>query len=183
MLVTNNELYKIKDKVEFDYDLNKWTVPPFILKNKEISFPKIANAMNLVEQSLEERELCFTDQYTKSAEVERNYGTEKKFSFDRPSASIMSGKTAVIPRNKVVFNTNDSQLPDSKVTSPFQKGYNKHRGSSIDSYSNDEFNANMEFQSSQRKDPNLMGNHMSTGELPIKGRVRQESEFTIRKGK
>lgn len=59
MLVTNNELYKIKDKVEFDYDLNKWTVPPFILKNKEISFPKISNAMNLVEQSLEERELTF----------------------------------------------------------------------------------------------------------------------------
>lgn len=57
----------------------------------------------------------------------------------------MSGKTAVIPRNKIVFNTNDTQLPDSKVMSPFQKGYNKQRGLSNDSYSNDEFNTNMEF--------------------------------------
>lgn len=49
MLVTKNELYKIKDKVEFDFERNKWVVPPFLLKNKEVSFPKISNAMNLVE--------------------------------------------------------------------------------------------------------------------------------------
>lgn len=53
MLLTKNELYKIKDKVEFDFDKNKWLVPPFILKNKEVSFPKIANAINLVEQNFE----------------------------------------------------------------------------------------------------------------------------------
>lgn len=61
MLLTKNELYKIKEKVEFDFELNKWHVPPFILKGKEISFPKISNAMNLVEQSLNERELKFTE--------------------------------------------------------------------------------------------------------------------------
>jgi hypothetical protein len=57
MLLTKNELYKIKEKVEFDFERNKWLVPPFILKGKEVSFPKISNAMNLVEQSLNEREL------------------------------------------------------------------------------------------------------------------------------
>ena len=42
-------MYKIKEKVEFDFEKNKWIVPPFILKNKEISFPQIRNAMQLVE--------------------------------------------------------------------------------------------------------------------------------------
>ena len=49
MLLKKQEIYKIKEKVEFDFEINKWIVPPFILKNKEISFPKIQNAMNLVE--------------------------------------------------------------------------------------------------------------------------------------
>jgi hypothetical protein len=61
MLLTKGEIYKIKEKVEFDFDRNKWIVPPFILKGKEVSFPKISNAMNLVEQSLNERELQFND--------------------------------------------------------------------------------------------------------------------------
>ena len=49
MLLKKQEIYKIKEKVEFDFEIKKWIVPPFILKNKEISFPKIQNAMNLVE--------------------------------------------------------------------------------------------------------------------------------------
>jgi hypothetical protein len=49
MLLKKQEIYKIKEKVEFDFEINKWIVPPFILRNKEISFPKIQNAMNLVE--------------------------------------------------------------------------------------------------------------------------------------
>jgi len=36
MLLTKGEIYKIKEKVEFDFELNKWIVPPFILKGKEI---------------------------------------------------------------------------------------------------------------------------------------------------
>ena len=61
MLLNKSEMYKVKEKVEFDFEKNKWIVPPFILKNKEVSFPKIGNGMLLVEKSLEERELEFTE--------------------------------------------------------------------------------------------------------------------------
>ena len=50
-MLKKSEVYKIKEKVEFDFEKNKWMVPPFILKAKEVAFPKIAfaGAMNLVE--------------------------------------------------------------------------------------------------------------------------------------
>lgn len=122
MLLTKNELYKIKDKVEFDFDKNKWLVPPFILKNKEVSFPKIANAINLVEQNFEERELAFTDEQMRGGEMDRNFQSEnKKFSFEKPSASIISQGKTVLPRNKVLFSTNDGHSPEKKVMSPFHK--------------------------------------------------------------
>jgi hypothetical protein len=109
MLLTKNELYKIKEKVEFDFEINKWIVPPFILKNKEVSFPKISNAMNLVEQHLEERELQFTNDRA---------GSQQRFSFEKPAASINSTGKQVIPRNKINFHSGDDPSPDKK-TSPF----------------------------------------------------------------
>jgi hypothetical protein len=106
MLLTKGEIYKVKEKVEFDFERNKWIVPPFILKGKEVSFPKISNAMNLVEQSLNERELQF------------NEADGKKLSFERPSASVVTTTKQMIPRNQISFMT-DSASPDKTKISPF----------------------------------------------------------------
>jgi hypothetical protein len=40
-MLTDSELYKLKEKVEYDFELNKWKVPPFYIQNKEVAFPKI----------------------------------------------------------------------------------------------------------------------------------------------
>jgi hypothetical protein len=42
------EIYKIKEKTEFDFDSNKWVVPPFYLRNKEVNLPKIKNSDALI---------------------------------------------------------------------------------------------------------------------------------------
>ena len=53
MMLKDGEMYKLKEKIEFDFEKNKWIVPPFIIKNKEVAFPKIKNAMNLVKENLD----------------------------------------------------------------------------------------------------------------------------------
>jgi len=47
-MLKEGEMYKIKEKVEFDYDINKWIVPPFFVRNKEVNLPKIKMAGALV---------------------------------------------------------------------------------------------------------------------------------------
>jgi hypothetical protein len=37
------EIVRIKEKTEFDFDTNKWLVPLFYLRNKEVVLPKIRN--------------------------------------------------------------------------------------------------------------------------------------------
>ena len=51
------EIIKIKEKTEFDFDKNKWIVPSFYVRNKEVALPKIKNAHELVIQELYNREL------------------------------------------------------------------------------------------------------------------------------
>lgn len=36
-------------------------MPPFLVKNKEVAFPKIRNAMNLVKEELEQREVIIAE--------------------------------------------------------------------------------------------------------------------------
>ena len=61
-ILNENELYKLRQKANWDEDFQDWTVPLFIFNSKEhnIAFPDI-NAKMRVEQSKEERELVFTD--------------------------------------------------------------------------------------------------------------------------
>jgi kinesin family protein 3/17 len=48
ILISENELYKIKAKSKYDVENNKWTVPPFTFKAQEVNFPKL-NANRLRE--------------------------------------------------------------------------------------------------------------------------------------
>lgn len=45
-------MYRLKEKIEYDFESGKWKVPPFFLRNKEVNFPKIKNAMSLVKEEM-----------------------------------------------------------------------------------------------------------------------------------
>jgi len=47
-MLTEDQLYKIKEKTDWDEDKNKWRLAPFQIKQKEISFPKLGNAREFV---------------------------------------------------------------------------------------------------------------------------------------
>lgn len=53
MMLKDGEMYRLKEKVQYDFDSEKWIVPPFLIKNKEVAFPKIKNAMNLVKDEMD----------------------------------------------------------------------------------------------------------------------------------
>ena len=42
-LMTEEQLYKIKEKTEWDEERRKWRIPAFIIKQKEIQLPKLGN--------------------------------------------------------------------------------------------------------------------------------------------
>lgn len=54
-------MYRLKEKIEYDFETGKWKVPPFLIKAKEVNFPKIKNAMNLVKDELEQRDIVLAD--------------------------------------------------------------------------------------------------------------------------
>jgi hypothetical protein len=61
MMLKEGEMYRLKEKIEYDFEVGRWKVPPFLVKNKEVAFPKIKNAMNLVKDAMEERDIVMAD--------------------------------------------------------------------------------------------------------------------------
>jgi len=61
MMLKEGEMYRLKEKIEYDFEVGKWKVPPFLIKNKEVAFPKIKNAMNLVKDAMQERDIVMAD--------------------------------------------------------------------------------------------------------------------------
>ena len=47
-LMTEDQIYKIKEKTEWDEERLKWKLPPFIIKQKEIQLPKLGNAKQFI---------------------------------------------------------------------------------------------------------------------------------------
>lgn len=43
-LMTDEQMYKVKEKTEWDEERRKWRLPPFIIKQKEVQLPKLGNA-------------------------------------------------------------------------------------------------------------------------------------------
>jgi len=61
-LVTEENLYKIKEKTDWDEERRKWKLAPFIIKQKEVNFPKLGmNAQNFVQDELGKDEIQFND--------------------------------------------------------------------------------------------------------------------------
>ena len=61
MMLKEGEMYRLKEKIEYDFESGKWKVPPFLIKNKEVAFPRIRNAMNLVRDEMDQREVVIAD--------------------------------------------------------------------------------------------------------------------------
>lgn len=61
MMLKEGEMYRLKEKIEYDFETQKWKVPPFIIKNKEVAFPKIKMAMNLVRDEMEQRDVILAE--------------------------------------------------------------------------------------------------------------------------
>jgi hypothetical protein len=47
-LMTDEQIYKIKAKTEWDEEQRKWKLPPFIIKAKEIQLPTLGNAKQFI---------------------------------------------------------------------------------------------------------------------------------------
>lgn len=61
MMLKDQEIFKIKERVKFNFDQQKWIVPPFYVRDKTVSFPKIKNRKEFVKEELNKRELVWND--------------------------------------------------------------------------------------------------------------------------
>jgi len=43
MLMTEEQVYKIKERTLWDDELQKWNIPAFIVKSREMQLPKLNN--------------------------------------------------------------------------------------------------------------------------------------------
>lgn len=59
-LMTDEQMYKVKEKTEWDEERRKWRLPPFIIKQKEVQLPKLGNAKQFIQEELENTEVQFS---------------------------------------------------------------------------------------------------------------------------
>ena len=61
MLMNEHNLYKIKSKSSYDDEKSEWEIPPFVLKGKQISLPKLGmqKAKRFIEEEKENQVVDF----------------------------------------------------------------------------------------------------------------------------
>ena len=76
IMLSENELYKLRQKANWNDDTAQWSIPLFIFNAKQgdVAFPTI-NAKTRVEQSKEERELNFTNDHNDAPHSSRKWQT------------------------------------------------------------------------------------------------------------
>ena len=58
--MTDEQMYKIKERTEWNEARNKWVIPAFVIKAKEIQLPKLGpNAKDFIQEELENQEVNF----------------------------------------------------------------------------------------------------------------------------
>ena len=86
--MTDEQIYKIKAKTEWDEEQRHWKLPPFIIKAKEIQLPTLGNAKQFIQEELENQDIQFTgSKYSDSnqASSDNHYG--------QPNANSSQRKT------------------------------------------------------------------------------------------
>ena len=61
-MLTDEHLFKIKEKTNWDEERQKWKLPPFQVKKREIAFQKLNNAKQFVQEELEENDIEFDNE-------------------------------------------------------------------------------------------------------------------------
>ena len=46
--MNEDQINKIKEKTDWDEERRRWRLPPFIIKQREIQFPKLGNAKEFI---------------------------------------------------------------------------------------------------------------------------------------
>jgi len=84
MLLSDNEIAKVRSKCLFEEETQEWEIPPFYLQSKEVQFPKLnANKVNeMVEQELEKRDLVFGNPSLKDNSIEMVQNDDDKINID-----------------------------------------------------------------------------------------------------
>lgn len=58
--MNDEQMYKVKERTTWDEDRRKWKLAPFIIKAKEVQFPKLGNNANdFIREELENNEIQF----------------------------------------------------------------------------------------------------------------------------
>ena len=52
-MLRKSEINKLRNQIEYEPESGQWIIPPFLVKNKEVAFPKIGNAKTFVLNELE----------------------------------------------------------------------------------------------------------------------------------
>ena len=58
--MNDEQMYKVKEKTQWDEDRRKWKLAPFIIKAKEVQFPKLNNANEFIKEEQENNEIHFS---------------------------------------------------------------------------------------------------------------------------
>ena len=63
MMLSGNELQRVRNKCSYDDELNEWSIPSFFLKGKEVQLPKLGGGREaaVIEAEKENRDLMFGD--------------------------------------------------------------------------------------------------------------------------
>ena len=77
LMLRPDEIARIRSKSQFTEDLDDWTVPAFIFKQKDLVFPKL-NGMSLVNDQLDQRVVHILDQDKTSMNNFSTKGSDKK---------------------------------------------------------------------------------------------------------
>ena len=65
-MLKDHELTKLRGKAKYDENNNKWVLPAFFIKEKEVHLPKIKNSSALVQNELDKRDIVFDDEQPSS---------------------------------------------------------------------------------------------------------------------
>lgn len=61
VMFKENEVLKIRGRATYDDDKDKWVLPPFYLKDKEVNLPKLKNNKQFIAENLDKRDIVFED--------------------------------------------------------------------------------------------------------------------------
>lgn len=129
MMLKEGEMYRLKEKIEYDFESGKWKVPPFLVKSKEVAFPRIRNAMNLVRDEIDQREVVMAD--TGEVLSQGSYRSEKRRNGKgRNQDGFKSGNQKDSHRSRQRIGKHSTGLIDSSIDSagnlkgsaPFRNG-------------------------------------------------------------